>query len=242
MEQLKVRKKENIVFNVILYMGLAFLFLYLQYAYRHHLSPFSIVYLRKSAGLFWYVAAPVIVACIMVWRHHRFGLLAYNLSILLVGFKVVEGLFIEFNKIIVIALFFFAVISYFLYQLLAYYLNLASLNANYAPSDLFEPLLTKINCKVKFAEETVEGYLTNWDEEGCFVKLAEAKRLPSEIKIVINFQYREFNQDGEVVAETLDLNGVGIKFKLIRKDLNSFNWSEFSELVHELGFKPERLR
>src|SRR5690606_24051957 len=106
MEQLKVRKKDRIVFNVVVYLVLSFLFLYIQHAYRHHLSPFSTVYLRKSLELFWYVALTLSVSAIMIWRHHRHSVLMFQISVFLVSFKVVEGLFIEFNKIIVIAMFF----------------------------------------------------------------------------------------------------------------------------------------
>jgi hypothetical protein len=242
MEQLKVKRKDIIVTNVLIHLALAFLFLYLQYAYRHHLSPFSIIYLRKSAELFWYVALPILISAVMVWRHHRYAILAYNFCIFLVGFKVIEGLFIEFNKIIVIALFFYAVVSYFLYQLLGYYYRLASINANYSSSDLFDPLLRKIPCTFYFEDQSRKGFLTNWDEEGCFVKLEEAIRFPRRVKIVIDFKGREFTQDGEVVAEALDFSGVGIKFEQTTKDLKVFNWSEFNDLIHELGFKPERLR
>lgn len=242
MEQLKVRKRENIVMNVIIHLFLSFIFLYLQYAYRHHLSPFSLVYLRKSIGLFWYVAVPIAISCFLIWKHHRLSLFSYMICTFFVGFKVVEGLFIEFNKIIVIALFFYIVISYFLYQLLSYYLSLSSINSNYSASDLFDPLLTKIDCTLVFDGGEVSGFLTNWDEEGCFVHLSEAKSLPAIVNVSVNFQGRKFDHTGEVVAEAQDLYGVGIKFKKKSKDLNVFNWSEFTELVHELGFKPERLR
>src|SRR5690606_29950530 len=118
-----------------------FFFLYIQHAYRHHLSPFSLVYLKKSLEMFWYVAITLLFSGIVIWRHHRYSVLFYRLSIFLVSFKVLEGLFIEFNKIIVIAMFFYLTISYFLYQLLNHYLNLASINPNYSKDDLFGPLL-----------------------------------------------------------------------------------------------------
>jgi hypothetical protein len=242
MEQLKVRKKDTIILNVVLYLCLSFFFLYLQHAYRHHLSPFSLVYMKKGLELFWYVALTLIVSGVLIWKHHRYSIYMYRISILLVGFMVVEGLFIEFNKIIVIALFFYATISYFLYQLLNYYLSLASINANYDKSDLFEPLLKKIHCKVGSDEFELDGHLSNWDQEGCFIKLDAAKEMPSHVKVKIFFRDREFTQNGEVVAATPDSTGVGIKFEVTAKDLNVFNWSEFMEIVHELGFQPERLR
>ncbi len=242
MEQLKVKKKDTIILNVVIYLGLSFFFLYLQHAYRHHLSPFSWVYFQKGLELFWYVALTLFLTGIMIWKHHRYSVMVYRLSILLVGFKVLEGLFVEFNKIIVVAMFFYAIISYFLYQLLSHYLKMASINPNYNSSDLFSPLLRKIPCKVFYNNQEVEGNLSNWDSDGCFIKLEQGRKFPRHVNVRIFFGDREFSQDGEVVAGTLDLTGVGIKFEKTSKDLNVFNWSEFLEIVQELGFQPERLR
>jgi hypothetical protein len=241
-EQLKVRKKDVIITNTILYLGLSFLFLYLQYAYRHQLSPFSLVYLRKSAELFWYVAAPLSLTCYLIWKHHRLAVPAFNFSVLLVSFKVVEGLFIEFNKIIVIATFFYGVISYFLYQLISHYLASANINPNYSGNDLFAPLLRKIPVQIIDAEKTYTGHLTNWDVSGCFIRLENGNRIGNKVKVLIDFQGRRFEEQGEVVAETPDLQGVGVKFESTTKRLDTFNWNEFTELIEELGFQPERLR
>lgn len=242
MEQLKVRKKDVIVTNAIIYLGLSFLFLYLQYAYRHQLSPFSLVYLRKSAELFWYVAAPLGLSCYLIWKHHRLAVYSFNFSVLLVAFKVVEGLFIEFNKIIVIATFFYAVISYFLYQLMNQYLASANINPNFSDNDLFEPLLTKIPVTILDAEKSYAGHLTNWDASGCFIHLSHSHDLGDKVNVKIQFQGRTFEEKGEVVAETPGRKGVGIKFESTLRSLETFNWTEFTELIDELGFQPERLR
>lgn len=242
MEQLKVKKKDVLVLNMVIYLALSFLFLYLQYAYRHHLSPFSAAYLRKSLELFWYISLPILFTFFLIWKHHRWSLVFYSICIFLVSFKVVEGLFIEFNKIIVIALFCYAVISYFLYQLFKYYLGLASLNPNYSANDLFDPLLRKIPCTVILKDESLLGELTNWDEEGCFIRLNQPKKVTSMVEVVIDFHGRRFIQKGEVVAHSMDFQGIGLNFERTQKGFDIFNWSEFTELVHELGFKPERLR
>jgi hypothetical protein len=243
MEQLKVIKKDILVLNLVVFLLLSFVFLYLQYAYRHHLSPFSLAYLRKSFELFWYALLPLGFGSCLVWKHHRWSATFFSLCVFLISFKVIEGLFIEFNKIIVVALFCYAVISYFLYQLFQYYLSLAALNANYAPTDLFKPLLREISCTFKTEDQTLTGYLTNWDEEGCFIKLSKPlAKAPDSSSITIHFKGRDFTQNGEVVAHSIDLTGVGLKFGSTPKDLTIFNWTEFTELVHELGYKPERLR
>lgn len=242
MAQLKVRKKDPVVFNAILYLGLSFVFVYLQYAYRHQLSPVSMVYLRKSIELFWYLAVPFFISSVLLWRMSRLAIISYVFCVLLVSFKVVEGLFIEFNKIIVVALFFYVVFSYFIYQLLSVYWRVASINPNYLKTDLFSPMLKNISCQLSQGELTVAGVLTNWDESGCFIRLANAQKMPRKVQVIVRFGEREFHQEGEVVAQAHDLTGVGIKFKEIPKDLKVFNWSEFVELIQELGFNPERLR
>ena len=242
MGQLKVKKKDVLVLNLITFLGLSFVFLYLQYAYRHHLSPFSLPYLKKSVELFWYAIIPLIFSSVLVWKHHRWSLSVYSFCVVLVSYKVIEGLFIEFNKIIVIALFFYTVISYFIYQLYGHYLSLASLNANYSSSDLFDPLLKEMPCHLVLNEVHLAGFLTNWDEEGCFIKLTQPLIEVDKVKVNILFKGRNFTQEGEVVAQSVDLTGVGIKFGKSPKGLNVFNWTEFFELIQELGFKPERLR
>jgi hypothetical protein len=242
MEQLKVKKKDPVVLNTIIYLFLSFVFLYLQYAYRHQLSPISVVYLRKSVELFWYITIPMALAIYLIWRMDRLASYAYGFCILLVSFKVVEGLFIEFNKIIVVALFFYTVIAYFLYQLLNVYWGNASINSNYRRADLFSPLLKTISATLSKGDKSITGSLTNWDGQGCFIKLSQEEKLSGWIKVRVNFQDKEFIQEGEVVAHTHDFTGVGIRFKQSSKDLKVFNWAEFTELIQELGFEPERLR
>jgi hypothetical protein len=242
MQQLKVRKKNILAINLIIFLLLSFTFLYLQYAYRYHLSPFSLVYLQKSIELFWYIAVPLCSAAVLIWRHHFWSAKAFAVVVSLVSYKVTEGLFIEFNKMIVIALFCHVVIAYFLFQLFAHYLSLASLNANYASSDLFDPLLKKIECTFGVDGKEHHGWLTNWDEEGCFIQTKEKVSYFPLAKVIIEFQGRQFQQQGEVVAHSLDLTGVGIKFGKSAKSLDVFNWSEFNDLIEELGFRPERLR
>lgn len=242
MGQMKVRKKGVIIRNIVIYLILSFFFVFIQHAYRHQISPFSGAYLKKSPELFWYVALTLLISVNMIWNHHRYSKYLFQMCTFLVSFKVLEGLFLEFNKIIVIALFFFIVISYFLYQLLSDYFGQASLNPNYTKNDLFKPLLRDIPCKIQTSSTESFGTLSNWDERGCFIKLDNPQEVPDLVKVIIIFRDREFVQEGEVVASTADLAGVGIKFHKTIKSLDVFNWTEFVEIVHELGFQPERLR
>ncbi len=107
---------------------------------------------------------------------------------------------------------------------------------------MFPPLLKEIPVQIKTEEHQYEGYLTNWDLDGCFIKLKETATNINEVKVEIDFFSQRFIQSGEVVAHSREMNGLGIKFYLSKKDLNVFNWTEFIELTEELGFQAERLR
>src|SRR5690606_6235463 len=181
----------------------------------------------------------ILLSSALIWKHHRYSLLFYKISIGLVLFKVMESLFIEFNKIIVITMFFYLTISYFLYQYFSEYLKLASINPNYKKTDLFNPLLKELPCEVFWGEEVHKGILSNWDSEGCFIKLESQAQLPRKVQLKVFFQDREFIHEGAVVAETKDSRGFGLKFEEKEKSLEVFNWSEFMEIVQELGFQPE---
>jgi hypothetical protein len=242
MEQLKVRRKDPVVLNALVFLFFSLCYIYLQFAFRHQLSPFSGVYLRKSVELFWYVGLLLGVSTVLLWRHHRWAVVAFNLSVTLVTFKVLEGLFIEFNKVIAVALFFYLGIAYFFYQLLKQYFGLAFINPNYTAADLFGPLLYRIPCVLRWGDTEVPGQLTNWDEEGAFVRLERPGKPPRRVQILVSFRGTQFLQEAEVVADSLDSAGVGLKFQHRAKDLKVFNWGEFNELVQELGFRPERLR
>jgi len=240
---MKVKKKDILIWNIILFLGFSYLFLYFQYAYQNHLSPFSLTLFKKSLELFWYAIIPIFCAQVVVFFHHKKSINILLLSLALVVYKVSEGLFLDFNKVILLALFCFLVIAYFFYQLYDEYLQLAYLNANYRKEDLFSPLLFEIECELIIGEERFSGFLTNWDSEGCFLYL-KSEQLPKvkKLRMEISFRGRKFIQDGEVVAQSTELHGIGLKFGENPKNLEVFNWAEFVELVHELGFKPERLK
>ena len=103
-------------------------------------------------------------------------------------------------------------------------------------------MLTKIPCEILVEERNMKAYLTNWDEYGCFVRLEDRETLPRKLKVKVSFHARDFHHDGEVVAETPDGTGIGIKFKLMKKEVHLFSWQEFNQLLDELGYTPERLR
>jgi hypothetical protein len=242
MGQLKVIRKERIITNVILYFILSFFFLYIQHGYRHHLSPFSLVYFTKSFEGLWFIGLSLFFTSLLLWRHHRSALSCYVFSVFLVSYKLLEGLFLEFNKMIVVTTFIYAIIAYFLYQLLKSYFSLASINLNYSSMDLFPPQLRPISCQVHVSAEMAEGQLTNWDPEGCFVMLDKPLEVTKEIELKVFFFGREFVQKGEVVSIATDKSGIGIKFEKSLKELATFNWAEFIEIVDELGYESQRLR
>jgi hypothetical protein len=243
MEQLTLRRRENILFNCIVFSMLSFVFLYLEYSYRNHLSPFSFVLLKKSVSLFYLQIVSIFLSIAFLVKIKKISLNLFVINILLVSYKIVLGLFIDFNKLIVVGLFVFIVVGYFLHQLLGEYFSKAFLNPNFSKHDLFSPLLVDIPASVILSDQRIiEAQLTNWDENGCFLRLKSPEKIKSFNKIKVFLKDRCFEEQGEVVAWSREYEGIGIKFDQSTKNINVFNWSEFMEIMDELGFQAERLR
>ncbi len=239
---LKIKKREPIILNTVIFVIVGLFFLHVQYAYRTKLSAFSWYLVWATLKLYWPVIPLSLVTIWSVWTQRSYATRMFAWTVGAVCFFTLTGLYIDFNKILVLALFFLSVISHLLYQQLKYTFHWASYQSNYLETDLFSPVLKKISGSLKHGEETYPFYLTNWDEHGVFLFISEPKILSEKVEIVINYGELHFLGDGEVVAQSADLHGVGVKLKKNAPHVDQFYWSEFIQMTDELGLTPARLR
>lgn len=239
---LKIKKREPIILNTILFVIIGLFFLHVQYAYRTKLSAFSWYLLWATLKLYWTVVPLAMVTIWSVWTHRSTGPRFFSWTIGLISFFTLTGLYIDFNKVLVLALFFLAVIAHLLYQQLKFTTNCSCYQSNYTDEDLFTPMLQKIHGHIKQGETIRPFFLTNWDEYGIFLYTDDAVDWNGPVEISIHYDQLNFQGDGEVVAQSVDLHGVGVKLKKNAPQVDQFFWSDFVQMTDELGLNPARLR
>ncbi len=239
---LKIRKREPIILNTVLFVMIGLFFLHVQYAYRTKLSAFSWYLLWATVKLYWPVIPLSLLSIWTAWTLRPSSRRFFSWIVSLICFFTLSGLYIDFNKVIVLALFFLAVIAHLLYQQLKFVLSWACYQSNYLKEDLFSPVLTKISGELKQGEVTHKFYLTNWDEHGMFIFFESPLKLKGKVALTINYDHLHFQGDGEVVAYSADFHGVGLKLNKNAPQVDKFFWSDFVQMSDELGLNPARLR
>lgn len=239
---LKIKKREPIILNIILFLVTGLFFLHVQYAYRTKLSAFSWYLLWATTKLYWPVLPMSVASIWMTWTYRPHAPRFFAWTIGLIAFFTLSGLYVDFNKVLVLALFFLGVISHILYQQLKFTLHWASYQSNYSEDDLFSPVLKKIPGEIKVGEVSYPFYLTNWDNYGMFLYFPEPMPSLGQVELIIHYEGLHFEGSGEVVAQSMDLRGVGIKLKKNAPKVDQFFWSDFVEMTDELGLYPTRLR
>lgn len=243
--RLNIFYRSPVVWNVILFILFSFFFLYLQeifYNLSSILKKELIVDFIKSNSLVVFI---FIVAIFNVLRLNKH---AKSLTVLVIGITLVQtilNLNSEFSKMILVLLFFYLLLFFYVYQFFAMDLEESFYNPKFDKSDLFAPMLTRIDLEIigKDKEVIEKGFLTNWSAEGCFVRLDSKVELKGLIDIKVSLKGHDFYQTVIIVSKVTGSTGYGLKFLQPKggMDGKSLGWNEFYEIIEEMGYSPELL-
>jgi hypothetical protein len=151
------------------------------------------------------------------------------------------GLYNDFNKLILIVLFIYILVTYYFYYFLSDELDQAYYRPNFSNKNLYDPMLLKIVVSLKSDDNhLISGHLTNWSSDGCFVKLHEIWKGPTRVDLQVNFQDYKFEQKGIVCAIANGGQGVGIRF--IEESNRATSWDNFLKIITDMGFEVEYLK
>ncbi len=242
MQNLKVWTFHSTARNTLFFIVLSFLFLVLQRSLQSSLPFLNTVFFKKTVFDEWFIWIGSLPACWLVFRHQSSSRTAFALFCGLVVFRSLEGLFLNFNKVLMIVLFMYVCMAYAFYQLLTWTFSRAIFSPNFREDDLHAPMAHRIPLVLKVGEGTVRGYLTNWDSEGAFIYLEEpwsdaAKK--AQLELVIEGEC--FGAKGSVVTVTMDGKGIGLEWDK-EPILEKRSWSSLVELFNDLGWTPHLLR
>lgn len=242
MQNLKVWSFSSVARNTIVFMVLSVFFLVLQKSLHASLPYLNWTFLKKTLVDEWIVLSFLVPAVVHVYRHNVRSRYLFGLFCCAIVFRSLEGLFLNFNKVLMVVLFLYICIAYMFYQLITYAFTRAAYSTNYAPDILLEPMAKKVPVRLQVGEKEYTGHLTNWDSSGAFVYLsAPWAHASAEVTVAVEFESHVFQAKGSVVCATFDDRGIGIELEKSRVT-ESRSWTSMVELFEEFGWDPRLLR
>jgi len=242
MQNLKVWTFHPATKNTMIFMVLSIFFLILQKSLQSSLPFLNIVFLQKSMMDEWGILIISIPAFFMTYRHNHHARYFFAIFCSAIVFRSLEGLFLNFNKVLMVVLFIYVCMSYTFYQLLNWSFTRAVFSPNYLLDNLHAPMAYRIPVNVTSDGKIYDGHLTNWDQEGAFLFLNKPwdDRI-REITVDIVIEGHGFGAKGSVVTATWDGKGIGVEWT--KKSLpGKLSWSALVDLFEDMGWEPRLLR
>jgi hypothetical protein len=240
-KKIKVLKKHPGVLNAIIFLWLSFLFLALQLSLQSHIPFINFDFLIKFINREWPLSIVAFFLTVSLAGYHSSSRMLFRCFVILVAFRSLQGLFLDFNKLVFLILFALVSISYIFDQLLSTVFNKSFYAPLYSEQSLFPPRVIFPEVQVLREEEVmIDGTLTNWDDEGLFVRGKPTGLLrPEIVSVQISYGGKTFLFKGQVVSISDDLFGCGI---IILEKQTNVDWSDFIRLLDELGLNPKFTR
>ena len=167
--------------------------------------------------------------------------LYYAAVLTTISFLLVS-LYEDFNKAVLLIIFFYSVLSYFLGQGWKQTLYLACYNPCISDEDIDDATSLRIGVRIGFHGDVqdYEGLLTNWDEVSCFIRFIDREPdvYRGDVKVMTEYNGKDFLSWGKIVSYT-GRSGIGIVFDVSEK--KRFSWKDFYSIMDEISFTPEYL-
>lgn len=218
-------------------MSIAFVFL--QKAILEESSIFNIDFFISTLV----PVSPLIITSLIsiyyILKVKKISRYVYFFFVASITFYSSYNLIIEFSKLVLVVLFIYILISYYLFFILNSELDQSYNNPGFSSRDLFDPMLFKININLLNTKngQSVTGLLTNWNEDGCFVKLDSELKKVSNLELEVVYKENIFKQKVVVVTMLKNKKGFGLKFK--DKKSSDSSWSDIYKIISDMGMSVE---
>lgn len=242
---LKIYHKSAIIWNVILFILLSFVFVYLSNAVYFSESIFKKSFLTSFVNSNKFLIGYYALTVLLTYRLSKKSRLFFVLSSLLTVSFISYQLFNDFSKLILLILFLFIIVSYYIYYFLSSELSESYYNPLYSAEDLFDPMLKKFKCNISWDESNLSAYFTNWSSSGFFIFVeGQSKgKVPKLVDVEIKYEGIVFKCRAKVVSKARNNKGFGLKVLETNNEENSdTSWFGFYEIIDKMGYHVEYLK
>lgn len=152
------------------------------------------------------------------------------------GYVLANGLVIfaaTFDKPILILTSFYLVLTYFTFLLWNRELKEAAYQPNYFENSIYKKSHHQLPTVLNSPSGRWEGYLTNWDEEGCFFYSDEGVKGSGTVELNMEYEDIAFKCNGKIITRY----GKGVGIKVLRSAQNDQpGWNDFYDIISSRGF------
>ncbi|MFN8369379.1 MAG: hypothetical protein U0T83_02005 [Bacteriovoracaceae bacterium] len=232
-----LKRNQNIFY--IIYFEVLSMFIYAILAnYNNYQSLFNLDNLK----IFFTNNYPIILIWIILlvetFKVKKSSLYLYILFEALIIFLILKFFIIRFNILTVMIWTLLCFIIHYFYLLLNFELKSAYFNPIYDDeSDYEDKIKIKIFVTIMTNNTLYNGYLTNWDQNSCFIRLENPlPKISTDLMVNLRFKEKDFQNNGKLVTITTNRKGVGIKFYRDYNDIN--NWYSLYNIIVDYGYLP----
>ena len=238
---MQIVKRHSMFYNVIFYSLLSLLTIHVSLALLTEASAFNLSLFYELFESFSLIALLFALFVISAIFHLRLSLYLYYLASLCAVCFLLFSLYGNFNKAVLFVIFAYSILAYFLGQGWKQTLYFACYNSNLSDKGIDDAISLKMRVRIEIEKGKVyEGFLTNWDEMGCFIRWKDknVEKLKGSVRAITEYNGKEFTNRGKIVS-CVENKGIGIIFDINRE--KKFNWQDFYNIMEEMSFTPEYL-
>ncbi|MCY4524874.1 MAG: hypothetical protein OXB84_09050 [Halobacteriovoraceae bacterium] len=186
----------------------------------------------------------MIFTAISVWRIKKWSIIPFIIFVTWNSINCISVFFYSMDKLILILGFVYSVCAFYFYLFLKIELQEVVYCPGHSPNSLGKKAELDFDVLMEFEEgKKINGHLSNWGANGCFVvlkeKMAIKKRL---VTLYIEFEGQKFKQKGEIATSY----GHGIGVRLLQKmdilEKYGQSWKDLYRIIRDRGYRPQNVR
>ncbi len=232
---MKICKRNILIKNVMIFIFLSLVYLHIVFSAYKGITILNSYYLSilfSTDKFILYAAILTLLSIFYVSKSSKLLLLFFFFIVLL---KSLSILFINFNKLVLILNLMYAIVCSLIYTLWLRELDSAIYNPRYSKSSIINGNNYPISIGILSKHGNLKGYLSNWDEQGCFIIMIKNVDILGEYNIDFCFGDAVFRQKGEIVTKYGQ--GYGILFKGNYSSIGKMNWYVLYQIIEDRGYK-----
>lgn len=240
--ELTIKKRFLLVYNLIFFLCLSLILTYISLSIKSGRTAFSFETFNSNRPIFLVLIGLLLVSIVSVYRLAKRSLYWVVLFLCFIFFFNALHEYGWTSKISLITCSILLIASFPLVTRWMSEVASPYLNPLYSNLDLAIHKTVPVTVKV-YADENKqvligEGFLTNWSQVGCFIRLKlPLTSLHKKYQLSFSFAEKDFIENASVISVSKDKLGIGLCFDYNKEQ--GLGWDDLYHLLHSLGLLPE---